>query len=739
VAGLLIVVAAMAVTVYFLIPSGRRTVSSNQRNKAARRSSVARGKDRGRDGKRVSPQDSKQNGSKESGTKEPEADSSDLTPPLDPSSAALANTFLAKINAERARAKIAPVKLDRLSRDCLAHARYLLRHGRRREATEAGRHDQVATLPGASPAGRAAAGLSAVVEREPLAAATAWLAAPAHRAMLLHSGVRSAGVGVAHQEPDRWAVVFTIGRDQRLDEGAAAAVLYPAPGQTGVPLAFPGNELPDPIPQAKEKLAGYPVTVTLPHSARVAGGEAWLEDEAGGNVAVWFSTPEKPANDGHARLQQKTICLIAHRPLRPDTRYLVHVKARVNGEAWSRTWGFTTLPEGGQDRRMSDGVLARINAHREAAGLRPVRRDDGLTRGCAAHARYLALNVKPGVAMNWREERRDLPGYNEEGRAVAQHCCPYVGGGSEPGDVVQWLTASILNRTLVLNPMLKIGVGTARHAPIGWVWTVYLGGTFRQGAGPAEILFPAPGAKGVPLRYPAESPNLIPGGGKQAGYAISAMMPLGTRMDRVTARLRDGEGRDVACWLSTPAQPFLAGMHAGLIVLLPKTPLRPGVTYTVDMTAQVNGEAWQRRWGFTTQDPEKAMGDVAEKVLRQVNAHRKAAGLRLVKLDERLTQGCRQHARYVARNADHAAVQGLGIHKEDASLPGATPEGARAGREAVIATLPDPLQAIDSWMSTLYHRIPILDPDLRRLGYGQAQLPNGHWVAVLDVGSGRGV
>ena len=106
-------------------------------------------------------------------------------------------------------------------------------------------------------------------------------------------------------------------------------------------------------------------------------------------------------------------------------------------------------------------------------------------------------------------------------------------------------------------------------------------------------------------------------------------------------------------------------------------------------------------------------------------------------MDAGLSRGCALHADYVARNLDHPKVQGLGIHEEDASLPGATPLGAKAGKAAVIAVITDPVDSIDGWMATLYHRIPLLDPHLKRLGYGQALHPTRGWVTVLDASSGK--
>jgi uncharacterized protein YkwD len=147
--------------------------------------------------------------------------------------------------------------------------------------------------------------------------------------------------------------------------------------------------------------------------------------------------------------------------------------------------------------------------------------------------------------------------------------------------------------------------------------------------------------------------------------------------------------------------------------------------------ARVGGKVVERTWSFTTADPEALDAEAARHLLGRLNDFRKAAGLLPVAFDGGLSDACRKHARYLALNADHPAVQGLGVHNEDPRLPGATPEGARAAKAAVLANLSDPLEAVDGWMSTLYHRVPLLDPRLERVGYGQARLPGGNWAVVL--------
>jgi len=118
----------------------------------------------------------------------------------------------------------------------------------------------------------------------------------------------------------------------------APVVLYPADGQKDVPLAF-SPEIPDPIPESADKRAGYPVTAIFSEGALVKDVKASLKDADGREVAVWLSTPEKPAA---ADYQRNTVGLIAQEPLKPATTSTVAIAARVTGKPWLRTWSFTT-------------------------------------------------------------------------------------------------------------------------------------------------------------------------------------------------------------------------------------------------------------------------------------------------------------------------------------------------------------------------------------------------------------
>ena len=663
-----------------------------------------------------------------------------IEPPPEPiSEQDVIRDVLAAINLQRGKARLKPLHLDAgLARGCREHALYLARNLPSRPDLDL--HSQDGALPGGTAAGTAVASRASVLSRPPLEAVKAWLAAPAHRALLLDPSLSGVGVGFARQEAGDWLSVFDLhgGRPAPAAD-SDGAVLFPAPLQTEVPLTFPGNEIPDPLPLTKEKLAGYPVTVTFPPRPAVTGASGELEDEAGREVPLWFSSPEKPANERHLRSQQNTICLFARQPLRPGTRYLVRIRARHGPRDWSRTWAFVTSPAARLTPLMYQRALTRINEVRKFVGHSPVRLDSELSAGCIAHARYLARHLDRVEGLRADDERQDLPGFSPFGKKVAERAAIRLGGGAGPIDAVDWMLASVLNRHLLLNPgMESIGLGTAQQAPRGWIWVISTP-PLRRKQGVVATPYPGKDQQNVPLYFGRELGDMVAGQpkGRAAGFAVTANFLFGTKLEKASAQLSDAGGEEVPCWLSTPQKRLPGTGRYAQLLLIPKKPLESATTYTVKMSAEANGQPWSESWHFTTIDLARYQAEVGAILLERLNQARTSAGLSAVTIDDKLSDGCRAHARYIVRNLEHARVQGLGIHDEDPSLPDATPAGARAGRASVIALISDPTDSVASWLATLYHRIPLLDPNLKRIGYGQQMHPFRGWVTVLDAGNGR--
>jgi uncharacterized protein YkwD len=645
-----------------------------------------------------------------------------------------------KLNAARKAAGLAPVAADAdASARCAAHAAYLARNAGRIAALEMNVHTQDPQLPGQSDAGRKTAQAAIVALKEPLALIDDWTAAQAHRALILNPNLKTVGIGFAQNTKDQWASVVDL--SGAVDRPADDAVIYPAAGQTAVPLYYPGDESPDAVPDQKERVrpSGFPITVSFPSGNHVKDAAAALEDESGRPVDAWLSSPEKPANERFPSAQKNTICLIAKSPLRPGGRYAVQVKAVIDGREWTQAWTFLTADPEELRRDFEDRFVASVNAARERAGLQPLTLDPAPSLACAAHARYLSLNVAVHMNVNPRDETPDWPGYSEEGQEIAGRSIFGLHPGTPEAEVAS-LMSRLGARALLLEPDLKrISLGSAWTGAVTGAWVMESPQIVEWAESHAPILYPADGQKNVGLLYGLEAPSAVPeeGAGKPAGFPVTVRFPWHKPLDKVTGRLTDAAGQEAPTWLSTP-QKTLPGALPFVVCLLPRKPLREGETYTATVMAEFNGQPWTKTWSFTT----RTIGDidaaaVDARVLARVNEVRKQAGLRPVEMDGALSHGCQLHARYLVLNQGKPAAERVGAENEDKTLPGATPEGAKAGKASLIVITADPVESVDAWMRMLFHRIPILAPDLRKIGFGCAQQAGEGWVCVMDVGNGK--
>jgi hypothetical protein len=136
--------------------------------------------------------------------------------------------------------------------------------------------------------------------------------------------------------------------------------------------------------------------------------------------------------------------------------------------------------------------------------------------------------------------------------------------------------------------------------------------------------------------------------------------------------------------------------------------------------------------------PSADVRDFETEALDKVNTYRKLAGLPAVKLDADLSRACTSHAQYLLRNLDVAEQGKINVHDEDPKLPGFSEAGRKAARQSVIAQGEGgmPLEGIDLWAASYYHRVSLLDPSLTRIGVGLAERGRS-WAFVLDTKGGR--
>lgn len=117
-----------------------------------------------------------------------------------------------------------------------------------------------------------------------------------------------------------------------------------------------------------------------------------------------------------------------------------------------------------------------------------------------------------------------------------------------------------------------------------------------------------------------------------------------------------------------------------------------------------------------------------------LNTARKAAGLDTVSISGTLSKGCILHAKYLVLNKGNPLTTGLKAHQEHSKLAGFSKEGEIAGRHSVIHFV-KPHEAINGWLATFYHRIPLLQPSLKEIGIGCYE-KNGYIVTLIDCISG---
>jgi len=146
--------------------------------------------------------------------------------------------------------------------------------------------------------------------------------------------------------------------------------------------------------------------------------------------------------------------------------------------------------------------------------------------------------------------------------------------------------------------------------------------------------------------------------------------------------------------------------HEGLVQRLdprPAEPLRPDERKVLSLLNRLREKAW----------PEDEFGAYTP-----------------VQLDEALCAGARAHARYLRKHPEQAAAW-PDAHEEYPDKEGFCVEGNWAGSHSVIAPgVRSPDEAIAGWMGTFYHRLPLLEAGLLRIGWGLE-----HDIAVLDAGS----
>ena len=133
--------------------------------------------------------------------------------------------------------------------------------------------------------------------------------------------------------------------------------------------------------------------------------------------------------------------------------------------------------------------------------------------------------------------------------------------------------------------------------------------------------------------------------------------------------------------------------------------------------------------------------------LKRLNAYRAMAKVAPVVEDPTLSAGDSAHVKYLVENLGPSlragGNPGIDSHLESADKPGYSAAGASAGKSSDVdfiafggMKIKDPAGwALVDWISGAFHRLPLLSPRLRRVGFNQV-CDRGLCVAALDAQSG---
>ena len=163
-----------------------------------------------------------------------------------------------------------------------------------------------------------------------------------HRIPMLSPALRTIGTGMWEEGVDLTnpSLLDIVSGRKPLKEGDSETTIWPPDGKRGVQVMFnPSGELPKPVTGVDERKIGYPITLSFYSWAKITNVQARLL-LSGNEVPCHISTPKKPSNP--AAGFDMTICLMAKRFMKPQSKYQVSITCDVNGKPFRKEWSFTT-------------------------------------------------------------------------------------------------------------------------------------------------------------------------------------------------------------------------------------------------------------------------------------------------------------------------------------------------------------------------------------------------------------
>ncbi|HVH65222.1 MAG TPA: CAP domain-containing protein [Candidatus Acidoferrum sp.] len=261
---------------------------------------------------------------------------------LDKASVDRQSQALAAVNAYRKLAGLGPITASSvIHQSALSHAFYTFFNGASPSIRDLGIHKEDASglgytgdnvLSRAQHFGYPQRSMAEVITHrtDPSSAISDWIDSVYHRIPLLRADLLELGYGDAYLGPITVQVMDMAYRETT----TGRVILYPAANQVNVPVAFNGNEIPDPAPNAAYPI-GYPITATFDRNANVTITGFHLRDPSGTELS---GISLQPSNE-----TENSFAFMANTPLQPATRYSVDLAYTLNGVAGHKTWQFTTV------------------------------------------------------------------------------------------------------------------------------------------------------------------------------------------------------------------------------------------------------------------------------------------------------------------------------------------------------------------------------------------------------------
>jgi Tfp pilus assembly protein PilF len=248
---------------------------------------------------------------------------------------------LTAVNQYRKLAGLGPVTSSSIvQQSALSHAFYTFFNGASPNIRDLGIHKEDSTglgytgdnvLSRAQHFGYPQRSMAEVITHrsDPAGAVSDWIDSVYHRIPILRADLVELGYGDAYLGPMTVQVMDMSYRET----ATGRIILYPASGQTNVPNAFNGNEIPDPAPNASYPI-GYPVTATFDRNARVTISAFHFRDPSGADLPGVTLPPSSETENSFAYL--------ANAPLKPGTTYSCDLTYTLNGVPGHKVWQFTT-------------------------------------------------------------------------------------------------------------------------------------------------------------------------------------------------------------------------------------------------------------------------------------------------------------------------------------------------------------------------------------------------------------